>query len=108
MYVNVQLPPAASMERTDQALKKVEAILAKTTGVQYNTTVSGFSNLSRVSASYQGFFFIALKPRAERTTAQLHVQRLVDTLNNQMADQDPAATLITLMPPPMPGLGNAR
>ena len=107
MYVNVQLPPAASMERTDQALKKVEAILARTAGVQYYTTVSGFSNLSRVSASYQGFFFIALKPWAERTKPQLQVQGIVDTLNKQMAAEVPEANCIALMPPAIPGLGNA-
>src|SRR5229473_816952 len=107
MYLNVQLPPAASMERTDQALKKVEAILAKTAGVQYYTTVSGFSNLSRVSASYQGFFFIALKPWAERTAPQLQVQGIVDSLNKEMAAEVPEANCIALMPPAIPGLGNA-
>jgi HAE1 family hydrophobic/amphiphilic exporter-1 len=107
MYVNVQLPPAASMERTDVALKKVEAILAKTAGVQYYTTISGFSNLSRVSASYQGFFFIALKPWAERTTAELQVQGIADTLNREMAAQVPEANCIALLPPAIPGLGNA-
>jgi HAE1 family hydrophobic/amphiphilic exporter-1 len=107
MYVNVQLPPAASMERTDVALKKVEAILAKTAGVQYFTTVSGFSNLSRVSASYQGFFFIALKPWAERTAPQLQVQGIADTLNREMAAQVPEANCIALLPPAIPGLGNA-
>jgi HAE1 family hydrophobic/amphiphilic exporter-1 len=107
MYVNVQLPPAASMERTDQALKKVEGILAKTAGVQYYTTISGFSNLSRVSASYQGFFFIALKPWAERTTTELQVQGIADTLNREMAAQVPEANCIALLPPAIPGLGNA-
>jgi HAE1 family hydrophobic/amphiphilic exporter-1 len=107
MYVNVQLPPAASMERTDQALKKVEAILAKTAGVQYYTTISGFSNLSRVSASYQGFFFIALKPWAARTTTELQVQGIADTLNKEMAAQVPEANCIALLPPAIPGLGNA-
>src|SRR6266852_1053622 len=107
MYLHVQLPPAASMERTDQALKKVEAILGKTAGVQYYTTVSGFSNLSRVSASYQGFFFIALKPWAERTKPELQVQGIVDTLNKQMAAEVPEANCIALTPPAIPGLGNA-
>src|SRR3989449_55171 len=107
MYVNVQLPPASSMERTDQALQKVEAILAKTAGVQYYTTISGFSNLSRVSASYQGFFFIALKPWAERTTPQVQAQGIVDTLNKQMAAEVPEANCIALTPPAIPGLGNA-
>jgi HAE1 family hydrophobic/amphiphilic exporter-1 len=107
MYVNVQLPPAASMERTDVALKKVEAILAKTEGVQYYTTISGFSNLSRVSASYQGFFFIALKPWAERTTPLLQAQGIADTLNREMAAQVPEANCIAVLPPAIPGLGNA-
>jgi HAE1 family hydrophobic/amphiphilic exporter-1 len=107
MYVNVQLPPAASLERTDEALKKVESLLAKTAGVQYYTTVSGFSNLSRTSASYQGFFFIALKPWAERTTSRLQVQSIVDTLNKEMAAQVPEANCIALLPPAIPGLGSA-
>jgi HAE1 family hydrophobic/amphiphilic exporter-1 len=107
MYVNVQLPPAASLERTDEALKKVEGLLAKTAGVQYYTTVSGFSNLSRTSASYQGFFFIALKPWAQRTTSGLQVQSIVDTLNKEMAAQVPEANCIALLPPAIPGLGSA-
>jgi HAE1 family hydrophobic/amphiphilic exporter-1 len=107
MYVNVQLPPAASLERTDAALRKVEGLLAKTAGVQYYTTVSGFSNLSRTSASYQGFFFIALKPWAERTTSGLQVQSIVDTLNKEMVAQIPEANCIALLPPAIPGLGSA-
>ena len=107
MYVNVQLPPAASLERTDAALRKVEGILAKTEGVQYYTTISGFSNLSRTSASYQGFFFVALKPWAERTTSALQVQSIVDTLNKEMAAQAPEANCIAILPPAIPGLGQA-
>src|SRR5882724_1948650 len=60
LFLNVQLPPAASLARTDLVLKKVEAILGKTEGVKYYNTIGGFSLLSRVSASYQGFFFVAL------------------------------------------------
>jgi len=52
-------------------LKKVEAILAKTDGVQYYNTIGGFSLLTRISASYQGFFFVALKPWDERKTDEL-------------------------------------
>jgi HAE1 family hydrophobic/amphiphilic exporter-1 len=107
LYVNVQLPAAASLERTDVALKKVEAILAKTAGVQYYTTITGFSNLSRVTASYQGFFFIALKPWAERTTTELQVDGIAASLNKQMAAQVPEANCIALLPPAIPGLGNA-
>lgn len=107
MYVNVQLPPAASMERTDVALKKVEAILAKTAGVQYYTTISGLSNISRVTASYQGFFFIALKPWDQRNSSDLQVQNIVAALNKEMAAEIPEANCLALLPPAIPGLGNA-
>lgn len=66
LFLNVQLPPAASLERTDAVSKKVEAIIAKTEGVQDYNTIGGFSLLNRVSASYNGFFFVALKPWHER------------------------------------------
>ena len=46
-------PNAASLERTDEACRKVEKILAKTPGVKYTTTVAGFSLLSFVRTSLQ-------------------------------------------------------
>ena len=68
-FLNVQLPAAASLARTDQVLKKIEGILGKTEGVQYYNTIGGFSLLTRISASYQGFFFVGFKPWDERTSA---------------------------------------
>ena len=106
-YINVQLPAAASMERTDVALRKVEDILSKTKGIQYYVTISGFSLLSRVSTSYQGFFFVSLKPWEERNSAELEVDGIVKTLNAQMARQVPEATCLAFTPPSIPGLGNA-
>src|SRR6266850_1443584 len=55
LFLNIQLPPAASLERTDQVSHKVETILKQTEGVQFVTSINGFSLLNRVSASYNGF-----------------------------------------------------
>ena len=41
LYLNVQLPAAASLQRTDEVCRKIEAILKATPGVQYCTTVVG-------------------------------------------------------------------
>jgi len=106
-FLNVQLPAAASLERTDQVLRKVEGILAKTEGVKYYNTIGGFSLLSRTSASYQGFFFIGLKPWDERRSEQLEVHGIVKTLNLALATQVPEAMAFAFMPPSIPGLGNA-
>ncbi|HTG16538.1 MAG TPA: multidrug efflux RND transporter permease subunit, partial [Blastocatellia bacterium] len=107
VFLNVQLPAAASLERTDQVLQKIEAILAKTDGVQYYNTIGGFSLLTRISASYQGFFFVALKPWDQRHSAQLQAQGIIQTLNKAMAEQVPEATAFSFMPPSIPGLGSS-
>jgi HAE1 family hydrophobic/amphiphilic exporter-1 len=105
--LNVQLPAPASLERTDQVLKKVEGILAKTEGVKYFNTVAGFSLLTRTSASYQGFFFLGLKPWEERKSESLEVHGIVASLNRAFASQVPEATAFAFTPPAIPGLGNA-
>jgi multidrug efflux pump len=105
--LNVQLPAPASLERTDQVLKKVEGILAKTEGVKYFNTVGGFSLLTRTSASYQGFFFLGLKPWDERKSEHLKVQGIVATLNRAFATEVPEAVAFAFLPPAIPGLGNA-
>ena len=66
-------------------LKKVEGILAKTEGVQYYTTIGGFSLLNRISASNQGFFFISFKPWDERTSNELQARAIVDKVNGALA-----------------------
>ncbi|HEU0176259.1 MAG TPA: multidrug efflux RND transporter permease subunit [Blastocatellia bacterium] len=105
--LNVQLPAPASLERTDQVLKKVEGILGKTEGVKFYNTVAGFSLLTRTSASYQGFFFLGLKPWDERRSENLEVHGIVASLNRALASQVPEATAFAFTPPAIPGLGNA-
>jgi len=59
LFLNFQLPPAASLERTDQVAHKIETILKETDGVDSYTTIDGFSLLNRISVTYNGFFFVA-------------------------------------------------
>ena len=106
-FLNVQLPAAASLERTELVLKKVEQILEKTEGVQAYNTIGGFSLLTRTSASYQGFFFIGLEPWHERTSEQLEAKAIVATLNRALTADVPEAIAIAFMPPSIPGLGSA-
>src|SRR5947208_11560671 len=61
-YVNLQLPNASSLQRTDHVAQRIENILAHTPGVQSTTSVVGFSLLSFTRTSYNAFFFVTLKP----------------------------------------------
>ncbi len=107
LLLNVQLPPAASLERTDAVLKKVEAILDHTEGIQAYNTIGGFSLLTRVSASYNGFFFVILKPWDERRSADQSAQAITQKLNGAMGATIPEAVSFALLPPSIPGLGAA-
>ena len=106
MYANMQLPNAASQERTDAAAREVEKILADTPGVQYTTSVIGFSLLSFVRTSYNAFFFITLKPWDERKKRTEQFQSLKDALNHELS-RLPAGTVFTFSPPAIPGVGTA-
>jgi HAE1 family hydrophobic/amphiphilic exporter-1 len=106
-FLNVQLPAAASLARTDQVLKTVEGILGHTEGVRSYVTVGGFSLLTRISASYQGFFFVSFTPWEERRSKQVAARAIVDRLNGRLAAEVPEAVAFAFMPPSIPGLGNA-
>ncbi|HJZ83426.1 MAG TPA: multidrug efflux RND transporter permease subunit [Pyrinomonadaceae bacterium] len=104
LFLNIQLPPAASLERTDQVSRKVETILKQTEGVQYTTTINGFSLLNRVAASYNGFFFVSLQPWSERKQT---AQEIVKSVNARFANEVPEASVFLFSPPAIPGLGNS-
>ena len=55
LYANLSLPETASLQRTTAACQIVEDILRKTPGAQDITTIAGFSPLSGVSTTYNGF-----------------------------------------------------
>jgi len=107
LFLNLQLPPASSLARTDEAAKKVEKILAETKGVQFNTSIVGFSLLTRVSASYNSFFFVALSPWDERRSPELGARAILESLNKRLAREVPDGNAFLFMPPSIPGLGNA-
>jgi len=106
MYVNVQLPDAASLQRTDEVCKAVEAILAGTDGIESYTTIAGFSLVSRVSATYNGFFFVTLKPWDERKTEPTKIANIVKRLNRQLGAL-PQARAFAFTPPAIPGIGTS-
>lgn len=105
-YVNLQLPPASSLQRTDAAAKQVEAVLSKIPGVQYTTSVIGFSLLSYVQTSYNAFFFVTLKPWSDRTTKAEQFQAIKNRLNQELAHL-PQGTAFSFSPPPIPGVGTS-
>jgi HAE1 family hydrophobic/amphiphilic exporter-1 len=104
VFVNMQLPSGASLERTNAAAGDVEKILASTPGVEYTTSVVGFSLLSFVQTSYNAFFFVTLKPWGERHTRAEQYQEIRSRLNRRLV-QLPQGTVFSFSPPAIPGVG---
>src|SRR6266849_4780649 len=106
LYINLQLPNAASLQRTDAVAKKIEDALTKTPGVQYTTSVVGFSLLSFVRTSYNGFFFVTLKPWDERKSREVQFQEIKQRINRELS-QIPEGIAFSFSPPAIPGVGTS-
>jgi HAE1 family hydrophobic/amphiphilic exporter-1 len=103
--LNVQLPPAASLQRSDEVCRHIDAILAKTEGLASYNTIVGFSLLTRVTAPNNAFYFVGLKPWSERHEG-MDARSIVNRLNARFRDEIPEAVAVAVMPPSIPGLGS--
>jgi len=106
LYVNLQLPSAASSERTDLVAQKIENILAHTPGVESTTSVVGFSLLSFTRSTYNAFFFVTLKPWGERGSRAEQFQEIKARLN-QALSRLPEGIAFDFSPPAIPGVGTS-
>jgi len=103
MFVNVQLPDAASLQRTDAVMKKVEKMVASYDEVDFVTSVTGFSALSGATSSNTGFVFVSLKDWDLRKRTAKDV---VSALGRDLYMGINEAQAFAFSPPAIPGLGS--
>lgn len=101
---NIQLPDAASTERTDEVAKKIENIINNTEGVAFSTMVVGYSMLTQSYSTNNAFVFISLKDWAEREKT---AKQLIQQTNMAFRSNITEATAIAFGPPPIEGLGTS-
>ena len=106
LYVNLQLPTAASLQRTDDVAAKIENALANTPGIEHTTSVIGFSLLSFVRTSYNAFFFVTLKPWDERKSRSEQLQAIKQRINEELSSL-PEGVAFSFSPPAIPGVGTS-
>ena len=106
LYAGIQLPNVASLQRTDEATKKVEEILKNTPGVEYYSSVIGYNMLSQANTTYNTFFFISLKNWAERTQPEEQYTAIKAHINQEMS-KIPEAIGFAFPPPAIPGVGTS-
>ena len=105
-YLNIQLPDAASLQRTDAFTKEVESVLKHTDGVQYYSTIVGSSLLTQTNSTYSAFVFVALKPWDERKTKETSVRSIMESVNDKL-DRLPAGRAFAFSPPVISGVGTS-
>ncbi len=106
VFAGVQLPDAASMQRTDDVMRQAEDILRHTPGVKYYSSVVGYSMLSGVQNTYSGFFFITLEEWAKRKAPAEQYQAIMAHLNRALS-KIPGGVGFAFSPPAIPGIGTS-
>ena len=102
--VGVQLPPGASLQRTDEVMKKVEAIVAKTDGMESYQTVVGLGIVTNTYQPNYGTIFMRLKPWDERKDPKQKVKGIMASLQKQFA-AIPEAIVFPFNIPTLSGFG---
>src|SRR5579862_9052821 len=105
-YLNVQLPNAASLKRTQAVVDKIQKIVLATPGVEHFTSVTGFSLLSLVRTTYNAFGFISMKEWGERKTRAEQFQAIKARLNAEFS-RLPEGIVFGFSPPAIPGVGTS-
>ena len=104
VITSIQLPDAASKERTDELLQKINEILEATPGLQDWISLGGFSIIDGTNASNAATIFVVMKPWEQRT-AENETQEAILKHLNQKFSAIQEAIVFTFVPPAIPGLG---
>ncbi len=103
LFVDVQLPDAASLERTETVTARLNEKILAVPGVDASVVVNGFSLLSG-SGSNGAMLIATLEPWDDRQTDELSANGVLRTIL-AIANQEIAASVIAFNPPPISGLG---
>jgi HAE1 family hydrophobic/amphiphilic exporter-1 len=106
VFAGLQLPNAASLQRNDEASKRIEEMILKTPGVHSVTAVLGFSMLSGAQNTYSSFYWITLKQWAERKTPEEQYEGIKKHLNRELS-KITEGIAFSFPPPAIPGVGTS-
>ncbi len=106
MFVALQLPDAASLQRTDNAGLKVTKALLDTPGISGVMQVNGFSLLTLTESTNTAFFFVTLKPWDQRKAANVQLASIQKSVSGKLAGMSDGLAF-SFPPPAIPGIGTS-
>ena len=105
VFVSIELPEGASLQRADQVLKQVENIVGHTKGVRSGLAISGMSILNSMNFPNSAMMFVGLDDWEKRKDSGLQAKAIVAEWNKKFY-AIPGARVFAFGPPPLPGYGS--
>ncbi|MGC2583410.1 MAG: multidrug efflux RND transporter permease subunit [Acidobacteriaceae bacterium] len=106
LFAALQLPDASSLQRTDVAVQKVTKALLNTPGVGGVVGVDGFNLLTLTQSTNTAFFFVSLKPWAQRKSKAEQIQAIQGSVQHQLMGVSDGIAF-SFPPPQIPGVGTS-
>jgi multidrug efflux pump len=106
-YIAPQLPDAASMDRTQAVVDRIQQVVQPLPGIAHVTGIAGMSFILNANGSNFGQFFISFKDFDERRDPSLTAQAITDRVKALLDKEVPGAKILIATPPPVSGLGSA-
>ncbi len=106
LFVAMQLPDAASLQRTDAAAQRVTKALLQTPGIGGVVGVDGFSLLTQTQSTNTAFFFVSLKPWGVRKSRAEQIQAIQASVQQKLAGVSDGIAF-SFPPPAIPGIGTS-
>ncbi len=102
LMVMVNLPEAASLQRTERVMAEVDRIVASHKQVEYTSSAAGFDMISGIASTSSGILFVSLTDYDSR---RITAMELADMLNGELYAAVNNAEAYAFTPPAIPGLG---
>jgi len=106
-YIALQLPDAASMERTQKVADRIQRLVQPQRGVDHTTEIAGMSFTLNANGSNFGNFFVTFEPFEKRRDPSLSATAITNRVQDLLEKEVPEAKVSLFTPPPVPGLGSA-
>jgi multidrug efflux pump len=107
-YIAVQLPDAASMQRTQHVVDRIQKLVQPLEGVAHTTGIAGSSFTLNANGSNFANFFVSFKEFDKRRDPSLTAGAITDVVQKLLDSELPEAKVSILTPPPVSGLGSSN
>ncbi len=104
-YIAVQLPDAASFQRTQKVVDQINDLVKELEGVEHTTEIAGQSFTLNANGANFGQFFVTFKSFDERRSSHLSSDAITAEARKVLEEEVPGANISIFTPPPVSGLG---